>query len=51
MNHAPNLPRDIWIGAALGAGVGAGLDSVIYRRTPIYPAPAPRLSLRFGIRF
>ena len=39
------------LGAALGAGLGAGLDSAFYRRTPIYPAPAPRLSLRFAIRF
>ena len=51
MNQAPNLPRDLWIGAALGAGLGAGLDSAFYHRTTIYPPPAPRLSLRFAIRF
>lgn len=39
----PNLPEDVYIGFGVGALLGAGLDSLIYRRSAIFAAgEAPR---------
>jgi hypothetical protein len=35
------LPRDIYIGAGVGALVGAGLDAMLFKRSTIYKAGDP----------
>jgi hypothetical protein len=55
MSGGPHPPRDKWIGVAAGAGVGAAIDSVLFRRTPIYLAPGSppgkQAALTFSFRF
>ena len=56
-SSGPNLPQDIFIGFGVGALVGAGLDSQLYRRSPIFTAgEAPRgeplrAAITFRVRF
>ena len=53
----PELPRDAWIGAGLGALVGASIDARFFRRTTIYQAsgsagPQPAgAGVSFRLRF
>jgi hypothetical protein len=51
------IPRDVWIGAGVGALVGAGIDAALFRRTTIYraggssPPLMPGASVSFRLRF
>jgi hypothetical protein len=40
----PEFPRDVWMGAGLGALIGAGIDASNNKHERIYQAPARRAS-------